>query len=167
MIKSFFNKKKKVTEESIIAPLTGRLLNLEEVPDPVFSQKLMGEGMAIEPTEGTIVAPIDGQVIQIFHTKHAIGLRSAATGIELLIHIGLETVNMKGEGFEVHVNEGQKVQVGDKLITANLSLIKEKAASTITPIIITNSDIVDKIDKATTTDDVLKGSSQIFGVQIK
>src|SRR5687768_14633301 len=99
MLKSLFGKKEKVTKEAIFSPLTGRLLDLEEVPDPVFSQKLMGEGMAIEPTEGVVVAPIDGQVVQIFHTKHAIGLRSHS-GLELLIHIGLETVSMNGEGFD-------------------------------------------------------------------
>ncbi|MGM0873941.1 MAG: PTS sugar transporter subunit IIA [Bacillota bacterium] len=165
MLKSLFGKKEKVTKEAIFAPLTGRLLDLEEVPDPVFSQKLMGEGMAIEPTEGVVVAPIDGQVIQIFHTKHAIGLRSQS-GLELLIHIGLETVNMNGEGFEVHVKEGQRVKVGEPLITADLSLIKEKAESTITPIVITNSDIVENVTKVS-SEDVTRGTSYILDVKVK
>ncbi|KKI88744.1 PTS glucose transporter subunit IIA [Bacillus sp. SA1-12] len=165
MLKSLFGKKEKVTKETIFAPLTGKLINIEEVPDPVFSQKLMGEGMAIEPTEGIVVAPIEGQVIQVFHTKHAIGLRSQ-TGMELLIHIGLETVSMNGEGFEVHVKEGQKVKVGDPLITANLELIKEKAASTITPIIITNSDIIENLTKAS-TGSVTRGTSNILEVKVK
>ncbi|MBO1513810.1 PTS sugar transporter subunit IIA [Metabacillus bambusae] len=165
MLKSLFGKKEKVTNESIFAPLTGKLLDIEEVPDPVFSQKLMGEGMAIEPTEGVIVAPIDGQVIQVFHTKHAIGLRSQ-TGLELLIHIGLETVSMNGDGFDVHVKEGQKVKVGDPLITADLSLIREKAASTITPIVITNSDILENITKVS-SGNVTKGTSNILDVKVK
>jgi PTS system glucose-specific IIA component len=165
MLKSLFGKKEKVKEEAIFAPLTGRLLDLEEVPDPVFSQKLMGEGMAIEPTEGVVVSPIDGQVIQVFHTKHAIGLRSQ-TGLELLIHIGLETVSMNGEGFEVHVKEGQKVKVGEPLITADLTLIKEKAASTITPIVITNSDVVDNVTKVS-SETVSRGSSNILNVKVK
>lgn len=165
MLKSLFGKKEKVTKESIFAPLTGKLLDIEEVPDPVFSQKLMGEGMAIEPTEGLIVAPIDGQVIQVFHTKHAIGLRSQ-TGLELLIHIGLETVSMNGDGFDVHVKEGQKVKVGDPLITADLSLIREKAASTITPIVITNSDILENITKVS-SGNVIKGTSNILDVKVK
>ncbi|MGM7721971.1 PTS sugar transporter subunit IIA [Metabacillus sp. Hm71] len=165
MLKSLFGKKEKQTKETIFAPLTGKLINIEEVPDPVFSQKLMGEGMAIEPTEGIVVAPIEGQVIQVFHTKHAIGLRSQ-TGMELLIHIGLETVSMNGEGFEVHVKEGQKVKVGDPLITADLELIREKAASTITPIIITNSDIIENLTKAS-TGNVTKGTSNILDVKVK
>ena len=165
MLKSLFGKKDKMTEEALFAPLSGKLLSLEDVPDPVFSQKLMGNGIAIEPTEGVIVAPIDGQIVQVFHTKHAIGLRSQS-GIEILIHIGLETVTMNGDGFEVHVKEGQKVKVGEPLITADLTLIKEKAASTITPIIITNSDKVEVVNTIVSEGNVTMGSTHILDMKI-
>ncbi|HZH62631.1 MAG TPA: PTS glucose transporter subunit IIA [Metabacillus sp.] len=165
MLRSIFGKKEKRTVEALYAPITGSVIELENVPDPVFSQKLMGEGIAIQPSEGKVVAPIDGQVIQVFHTKHAIGLRSDL-GIEWLIHIGLETVNLNGLGFDVTVKEGQKVRVGDPLMTFDLSMISEKAASTISPIIITNSDIVKNIEYLSNKN-VIKGSTHIVNVHLK
>lgn len=166
MLKKLFGKKtEKQTEETVYAPLTGSLLNLEDVPDPVFSQKMMGDGMAIEPAEGVLVSPVDGDIIQLFHTKHAIGIKSA-TGMELLLHIGLETVSMNGEGFEAFVKEGDKVKVGDKLITFDLNLIKEKAASTITPIIITNGDIIENVVKSD-LGQVARGSAKVLEVKVK
>ncbi|MRX70947.1 PTS glucose transporter subunit IIA [Bacillus lacus] len=166
MFKKLFGKKEEViTEEAVFAPLTGRMMNLEEVPDPVFSQKMMGDGVAIEPSEGTIVSPVDGEIIQLFHTKHAIGIKSQ-TGMELLIHIGLETVTMNGEGFEAHVKEGDKVKVGDTLITCDLDLIKEKASSTITPIVVTNGDILESLD-IQATGEVTKATSEVFKVKAK
>ncbi|WP_175639678.1 PTS sugar transporter subunit IIA [Metabacillus schmidteae] len=166
MLKSIFSKKeKRRTIEVFFAPLSGSLIELENVPDPVFSQKLMGEGIAIEPVEGNVVSPINGQVIQVFHTKHAIGLRSEI-GIEWLIHIGLETVGLNGVGFDVQVKEGQKVKVGDPLMTFDLNLIRENAASTISPIIITNSDIVQSIEHLS-AENVIKGSTQIANIHLK
>ncbi|MFC0271654.1 PTS glucose transporter subunit IIA [Metabacillus herbersteinensis] len=166
MLKKLFGKKEdKVSEEIIYAPLSGRLMNIDEVPDPVFSQKMMGDGMAIEPTNGEIVSPVDGEIIQVFHTKHAVGIRSKS-GMEILLHIGLETVSMNGEGFDAHVKEGDKVKVGDPLLTCNLDLIKEKAASTISPIVITNGDIVQTFTKEALVD-VEKGTSRIFQVVVK
>ncbi|MCZ0754699.1 PTS sugar transporter subunit IIA [Anoxybacillus sp. J5B_2022] len=138
--------RKKAEKEAIVAPLTGNIVTLENVPDPVFAQKMMGDGVAIEPTEGIVVAPIDGEIVQVFPTKHAIGLRSKR-GLEILIHIGLETVGMNGEGFEVHVQAGDCVKVGDRLITFDLSLVQQKAKSMITPIIITNSDAIEHIER--------------------
>lgn len=101
--------KRSEKEETVIAPLTGKIVNIEEVPDPTFAQKMMGDGIAIEPTEGVVVSPVDGEIVQFFHTKHAIGIQSEA-GAEILIHVGLETVSMNGEGFEGHVNVGDKVK---------------------------------------------------------
>ena len=145
MLKKLFGKKESV--EYIIAPINGKVLDITEVPDPVFSQKMMGEGVAIEPTDGQVVSPIDGEVVSLFPTKHAIGLKTKS-GLELLIHIGLETVNLNGEGFESFVQVGDKVKRGDKLISFDIGIIKEKAASTITPIIITNTDeIVESVKK--------------------
>ncbi|MDQ0858688.1 PTS glucose transporter subunit IIA [Metabacillus dongyingensis] len=166
MLKKLFGKKtEKQTEETVYAPLTGRLLNLEDVPDPVFSQKMMGDGMAIEPSEGILVSPVEGEIIQLFHTKHAIGIKSL-TGMEILLHIGLETVAMNGEGFEAFVKEGDKVKPGDKLITFDLNLIKEKAASTITPIIITNGDIIENVQKSP-LGEVKGGSDKVFEIKVK
>ena len=85
----------------------------------------MGDGVAIDPTEGVVVSPVDGEIVQLFHTKHAIGIK-AKNGTEILIHVGLETVKMEGEGFEAHVSEGQAVKAGDKLISFDLELIREK-----------------------------------------
>jgi len=142
MLKKWFRKK----EETLLAPLTGKIVEIEQVPDPAFSQKLMGDGVAIDPADGIVVSPVNGEVIQFFHTKHAIGIRSE-TGLELLIHIGLDTVMMNGEGFVGHVKVGDKVKTGDSLLTFDLALIKEKAASTITPIVITNMDAVQSLEK--------------------
>ncbi len=165
MLKKLFGIKEKQTEETIVAPLTGTVKNLEDVPDPVFSQKMMGDGIAIDPTEGLVVSPVDGEIIQFFHTKHAIGILST-TGLEILIHVGLETVTMNGEGFTGHVNEGDKVKVGDKLISFDLDLIREKAASTITPIVITNGDILESMEKQEVTQSE-KGVSPILQTKIK
>ncbi|WP_246001305.1 PTS system trehalose-specific EIIBC component [Oceanobacillus piezotolerans] len=122
---------------NIYAPLNGKLTKLENVPDPTFSQKLMGEGIAIDPVDGKVVSPINGEIVLIPDTKHAVGLKSES-GAEILIHIGLETVALNGEGFEVHVNQGDKVKAGQTLITFDLEFIKKNAASSITPIIVTN-----------------------------
>ncbi|WP_139488664.1 glucose-specific PTS transporter subunit IIBC [Brevibacillus dissolubilis] len=122
---------------TINAPLSGKLLALEQVPDQVFSQKMMGDGFAIDPDRGKVVAPFDAEVLMIFPTKHAFGLK-AKNGTELLIHVGIDTVNMNGEGFETHVNEGDQVKAGTLLLTFDLENVREKAKSTITPVIITN-----------------------------
>ena len=139
MLKKLFGKKEVIKTVELYAPLTGTAVTLEKVPDPVFSEKMMGDGLAIEPSEGLAVSPVDGEIIQVFPTKHAIGIR-AKNGAEILIHIGLETVSLNGEGFETFVKEGDKVKVGDKLVSFDLDIIKSKAKSTITPIIITNTD---------------------------
>ncbi|MUK88557.1 PTS glucose transporter subunit IIA [Ornithinibacillus sp. L9] len=142
MFKGLF-KKSKSTSNSIIAPIDGEIVALEEVPDPVFSQKMMGDGVAIKPTSGKIVAPVDGEVVQVAPTKHAIGIR-AEDGTEILIHVGLETVSLNGEGFTVDVNTGDQVSVGQPMLTVNLEYVKENAKDIITPIVITNSNNSDK-----------------------
>ncbi|SHH42874.1 PTS sugar transporter subunit IIA [Virgibacillus chiguensis] len=135
MLKKLFKKSK---EQIIYAPLNGDILPLEEVPDPVFSQKMMGEGIAIMPSDGKLVSPINGKVVQIPDTKHAIGL-VADDGTEILIHVGLETVALKGKGFDVKVQADDTVKLGDLLMDIDLAYIKEHASSTVTPIIITNN----------------------------
>lgn len=163
MFKKLFGKK---TEEEILtAPITGKLVQLEDVPDPVFSEKMMGDGLAIEPSEGVVVAPVDAKVLQVFPTKHAVGLETN-NGIEILIHIGLETVSLNGEGFESFVKEGDKVKQGDKLISFDIDIIKEKAKSTVTPIIITNGDRAQSIEKTTETQ-VSRGETPFLTVKPK
>ncbi|MDK8644121.1 PTS transporter subunit IIABC [Staphylococcus condimenti] len=122
----------------IYAPITGEAVDLSEVPDKVFSAKMMGDGIAIKPETGEVVAPFDGTVKMIFPTKHAIGLESK-DGIELLIHFGLETVKLEGEGFEILVKENENIILGQPLMRVDLDYIKEHADDTITPIIITNA----------------------------
>jgi PTS system D-glucosamine-specific IIC component len=128
------------TDEKIgefVAPIEGEIVPLSEVPDQVFSQKMMGDGFAIIPSNGKIVAPCDGRIETLFSTKHAIGLTSD-TGHEILIHIGIDTVNLKGEGFTAHVSQGDKVFKGQLLLEVELEYLREKAPSIVTPIIFTN-----------------------------
>lgn len=135
MFKKLFGKAP--TEDNVLAPITGELVSITEVPDPTFSQKMMGDGVAIKPTDGKVVSPVNGKIVNLFPTKHAVGIESES-GVEYLIHIGLETVSLNGEGFEAHVKQGDKVSAGDLLITVDLDIVSEKAESTITPIVITN-----------------------------
>ncbi|WP_313802748.1 PTS glucose transporter subunit IIA [Cytobacillus sp.] len=134
MLSRLFNKRKL----QIFAPIKGDMLSLEQVPDPVFSEKMMGDGVAIMPEDGGVHSPVEGQVILIADTKHAIGIR-ANDGTEVLIHIGLETVSLQGKGFETLVEVGGSVSIGQPLIEVDWNFVKENAASMITPIIITNS----------------------------
>lgn len=138
MFKNLFQKKVKTQTEEIYSPLTGEVISLAEVPDPVFSNKMMGDGIAIIPKEGKLVSPVEGEIVQVFPTKHAIGIKSAR-GVEILIHVGLETVDLKGEGFETFVKEGQSVKVGDVLSTFDIHFLESKNKEIVTPIIITNT----------------------------
>jgi glucose-specific phosphotransferase system IIA component len=120
------------------SPLTGKVLHISKTPDDVFAEKMLGDGVAIEPTEGVVYSPVDGEITQIFlPSKHALGITSK-DGLEILIHIGLETVKMNGEGFEALIKQGDKVKEGQELIRFDIRKIKEKAKSTITPVLITN-----------------------------
>ncbi|MFG6113883.1 PTS glucose transporter subunit IIA [Halobacillus sp. MO56] len=162
MFKKLFGKDNK--ETILTAPVTGKVVDLTEVPDPTFSQKMMGEGLAIQPSEGKAVAPFDGEIVQLFPTKHAVGLKNKA-GVEVLVHIGLETVGMNGEGFEASVKQGDKVKTGQTLVTFDLAKIEEKASSTVTPVIITNSDeySLDFYNQG----DVEAGSTEIMQIKPK
>ena len=162
MFGKLFKKKEEVTDVSINAPVSGEVVALEEVPDPVFSEKMMGDGVAIKPTNGEVVSPVIGEIIQVFPTKHAVGIR-AENGAEILIHIGLETVSLDGEGFTSYVGEGDQVKQGDKLIRFDMDIIREKAKSTVTPIIITNTDDMSNIE-AKTIKEVIAGQDEILQV---
>jgi multiphosphoryl transfer protein len=124
---------------SLAAPLTGWLMSIREVPDPVFSEGLMGEGFAVDPVEGRVSAPCAGLVLQVASTKHSITLRTDE-GAEILIHVGLETVALGGEGFETHVREGDPVRPGDLLITFDMDAVGLKAKSLASPVVLTNTD---------------------------
>ncbi|MGT2751250.1 PTS system trehalose-specific EIIBC component [Streptococcus orisasini] len=127
----------KGTLVEVKSPLTGQVKPLSEATDPVFAQGVMGQGVLIEPSEGVLVAPVDGVVSVLFPTNHAVGMITDQ-GLELLLHIGMDTVNLEGNGFEAHVKQGDRVQAGDKLITFDMKAIKEAGYITETPVIITN-----------------------------
>ncbi|MFP3122087.1 N-acetylglucosamine-specific PTS transporter subunit IIBC [Ectobacillus funiculus] len=124
-------------QNDFILPFEGKVMPLSDVPDKVFSSKMMGDGFAVEPTNDTLVSPVDGEVINIFPTKHAIGLKTKE-GYEILIHIGLDTVKLGGEGFTVFVKDGQKIKKGQQLIKIDLTYLKQNAPSVVTPIVFTN-----------------------------
>ena len=118
----------------ILSPMTGEAVGFGEVPDPVFSQKIVGDGMAVIPSEGKLLSPVDGEIISVADTKHAYGLRTAE-GLELLIHVGLETVHLNGECFQVFVKPGDKVKAGDLLAEVDLAYLKERGINPITPVL--------------------------------
>ena len=130
---------------TVFAPLKGQAVQLSEVPDDVFKSGALGQGGAIKPSDGKVYAPFDGKITAQFPTGHAIGLTSNE-GVELLIHCGLETVSLNGEGFTVHVQQGQTVNTGDLLLTMDLEYIQAHNLETITPVIVTNADQFHQID---------------------
>jgi phosphocarrier protein FPr/phosphocarrier protein len=140
---------------SFCAPLQGWVGPLDEVPDPVFADRMMGDGVAIDPTSGRVVAPCDGRVLSVHRARHALTLL-AANGAEILIHIGLETVALEGDGFQVWVKAGQEVRLGDLLIDFDLDAISSRARSLITPVIVTNASDFDLVRP-------LAGASVEFG----
>ena len=117
------------------SPLTGTAVALEQVPDPVFSQKIIGDGAAVIPTDGRIVSPVDGTLISVAETGHAYGFRTE-DGLELLIHVGLETVSLKGECFKIHGKAGDKVKAGDLIAEVDLEYLKERQINPITPVLV-------------------------------
>ena len=129
----------KASENDVLAPMTGTVLALDQVPDSTFASGLLGKGVAIIPAEGKVIAPFSGEVASIFQTKHAIGLLSDS-GIELLIHVGIDTVKLDGAPFTTHVKEGDKIQAGDLLLTFDRQMILDAGYDLATPIIISNSD---------------------------
>ncbi|MCM3757882.1 PTS glucose transporter subunit IIA [Sporosarcina aquimarina] len=130
---------KGIGEDSFVMPMDGTVIPLSEVPDPVFAQEMMGPGFAIDPTGGTVCSPIDGKVVSVFPTKHAIGLESSS-GVEILIHVGLDTVKLNGEGFELLVENEQLISRGDALLKIDVAHIKANAPSAVTPVIFTNTE---------------------------
>ncbi len=143
-------------EIKIVSPLTGKLFPLEEVPDQVFSQKMVGEGIAVFPENGLVLAPLAGEVVALFPTGHALGIRSPQ-GLEVLIHVGVETVALQGKGFTLYVKKGQHVKAGEKLIFADLDYIGAHAPSLLSPVILTNMEKIESW-KAPVRGDITAGN---------
>ena len=144
-----FLKKKKSNDNlqnnlKLVSAVSGKAIPLSEVPDPVFAQKMAGDGIAIDTTGDTIVAPADGELTLVFNTKHAFAL-TLDNGIEILVHIGIETVSLNGEGFEQLAEQGTRVKAGTPIIKIDREFIKSKGLSLITPILITNPDATKSI----------------------
>ena len=137
MFKGLFGKKEK--NNKLYAPLKGEAVLLENIEDPMFAQKILGDGIAIEPSEGKVYSPADGTVSMIADTRHAIGINTA-DGLELLIHIGMDTVALNGEGYTPKVEAGASVKKGDLLMEFDMDFITGKGYSCVTPVIITNMD---------------------------
>ena len=138
-----FGKKKQKCK--ITATQTGTCVDLDEVPDEVFKDRLLGEGVAIIPSEDEVKSPVDGVVVQVFDTLHAYSIKSD-DGLEVLVHIGINTVELKGEGFRAAVKDGDRVRAGDTLCFADIKFIKEKGYETHTPILIANSEDVKNLE---------------------
>lgn len=129
----------------LIAPVSGKIIDLSEVPDQVFAQKMAGDGVGIDSTSDIVVAPADGIISLIFKTNHAFAM-TLNNGIEILVHIGIDTVELEGKGFERLIQEGSRVKAGDAVIKLNRQLIKENGYSLVTPVLITNSDKLKEIN---------------------
>ncbi|WP_102706797.1 PTS sugar transporter subunit IIA [Terribacillus saccharophilus] len=138
---------KKETKTLLYAPIEGKVVPIEEVPDEVFSQKMMGDGIAIIPSSGKVVAPADCKVEKVFETKHAIAL-TTDDGLELLIHVGIDTVGMKGDGFHVSVRDGQKLKAGEELMEFDIEKIQAANLNPITPVLILNPENAGTIQKS-------------------
>lgn len=158
--KLFGGKKEAVAKEvKIYAPLSGEIVNIEDVPDVVFSEKIVGDGIAIRPTGDTIVAPVNGTIGKIFETNHAFSIESEE-GVELFVHFGIDTVELKGEGFTRLAEEGQTVKMGDPVIKFDLDLLEAKAKSVLTPVVISNMDEITNLQKS--SGEVVAGETAVL-----
>ena len=145
---NLFKGLEKEKNNEVFAISTGKIVPLEEVPDDVFSQKMMGDGIAIELENELVVSPVNGKIRSIFPTKHAIVIEKEDE-VDIIVHIGIDTVNLDGEGYELFVKEGDEVVVGSHLVKVDIELLKSKGYSTITPILIANKESIKKIDFTT------------------
>ena len=134
-----FGKNEEINGNHIYAPMAGQAVAITEVPDPTFAEGMMGNGIAILPESGKVCSPVNGTVDMMFETGHAVSLVSD-TGAEILTHVGLETVSLKGAPFKIHVKNGEKVKKGQILMEADLEAIKAAGLPTITPVLICNTD---------------------------
>lgn len=147
-----------VDNKAVFLPMKGKVIDLKDVGGGVFSEGMLGRGAAVEPEDGKVYAPFDGEVTMVYDTKHALGLMSKG-GVELLIHIGLDTVQLEGKCFSIKVKNGQKIKKGGLMATADLEGIKKAGCKTVTPVIVTNSDDFAEIER------VCEGESEV-GVKL-
>ncbi|QCI25854.1 PTS glucose transporter subunit IIA [Buchnera aphidicola] len=148
LLSNFFKKKYNISSKkiNIFAPISGKIVDLKSVPDDVFSKKIVGDGIAIQPTGKRIVAPIKGIIGKIFNTMHAFSIISSEK-IEMFVHFGIDTILLNGKGFKKIAQDNQKVNIGDVILEYDLDFLKEKAKSILTPIIISNIEKIKKIKK--------------------
>lgn len=152
-----FGKSKGFDGNKLYAPLNGKVVPITEVPDPTFAEGLLGDGVAIIPTDGKVYSPVDGVVETMFDTGHACCLKSS-TGVEILIHVGLETVGLNGAPFTIHCKNGDQVKKGQLLFEASLETIQAAGLPIITPVLVCNSDDYSSFEKFTgdvTNDDII------------
>lgn len=135
---------KKENYKYFVSPQNGRAVSIMEIPDEVFSEKILGDGVGIIPQDDIIVSPVDGKIVQIADTKHAFCITSD-DGIDILVHVGVDTVGLKGQGFECNVSVGQHVKAGEKIGSADINFIKEKGYPLHTAVIVTNMTSVNKL----------------------
>ena len=165
--KNLFKSKSKVEEAPknfLVAAATGNAIPLSEVPDQVFAQKLAGDGMAIMITGDTVVAPADGELSLVFKTKHAFAM-TLENGLEILVHIGVDTVSLNGEGFEQLAEQGTKVKAGTPIIKIDREFILSKGLSLATPVLITNVDAAKSIN-AVESGSVVAGETAVVNFEV-
>lgn len=152
----------KVSEAKIGSPLAGKVVELSEVNDPTFSEGILGKGAAVIPSDGKVYAPFDGKVEMLPDSHHALGLISNG-GIELLIHVGLETVGLGGKGFTIHTSTGSSFKKGDLLLEADLDYITKSGCDTITPVIVSNTDDYAAVNAMPVTD--VKPGDELISIE--
>jgi PTS system glucose-specific IIA component len=145
----------------IASPISGKVIRLEQVPDQTFAQKRMGDGVAIIPTDGRIIAPFDGFVLHLVSTKHAIIVQHVS-GLQLLLHFGLNTVCLQGKGFKAHVQNGDPVSAGQLMLEIDLEFIQSSGFSTLTPIVVANEEYKVQVKSSYRT--VRAGESRMMNV---
>lgn len=158
----FFKKNNKLVVKS---PLNGKIVDLKDVDDPVFSQCILGQGIAILPDDsGIIKSPIDGSIEQIFETKHAFIVKSDC-GISILVHFGLDTVTLKGQGFEILKKDNKKVSAGEPILAYNIDFLRENCKSLVSPIIVLDSDNYKEIEFLKGSNDTVSQEDELLVVE--
>jgi len=152
-------------EGALVAPISGKTVDITTVPDAVFAEKMAGDGLAIDPTGDTVVAPADGELTMLFGTKHAFGM-TLDKGVQILVHIGLDTVSLNGEGFTALKNQGDMVKKGEPIVKIDRELIQGKGLSLITPVIFTDMDVL-KSFEAQHGIDVIAGETTVLTYKAK
>lgn len=151
---------------SLVAPIDGKVINLSQVPDKIFAHRIVGDGIAIQPTGNSIVSPASGRISLIFTTNHAFGMK-LENGAEILVHIGIDTIDLKGNGFKRMVKEGSTVKAGKKIIEIDNNYIKNKGYSLITSVLITNMDIISYINYINLNSKVKAGKDIVIKYKVK